>query len=116
MPTGELPHGHSGNRFDLPLHAAAVLLRKVADQERNVSGTFAQRWDADRKYVQAIVQVAAKLAILHHCFEITIGRRYQPHIDLFRSVAAQLFKLTFLQSAQELRLDLDRYISYFVEK
>src|SRR5260370_495535 len=116
MPAGELPHGHRRNRFDLPLHAAAVLLREVADQERNVSGTFAQRWDADRKYVQAIVQVATELAILHHFFEIAIGGRYQSHIDLFCLVAAQPLKLTFLQSAQELRLDLDWYISHLVEK
>src|SRR5258708_39890241 len=99
MPAGELPDSRSRNRFDLPLHAAAVLLREVADQERNVSGTFAQRWDADRKHVQAIVQVAAELAILHHCFEIAIGRRYRSHIDLLCSVAAQPFELAFLQRA-----------------
>src|SRR5690348_13628506 len=116
MPAGKLPHGHSGNRFDLPLHAAAVLLREVADQKRNVSWALAQRWDADREHVQAIVQVAAELAILHHFFEIAIGRRHQSHIDLFCSVAAQPLKLTLLQSAQELRLDLDRYVSHLVEK
>src|SRR5579864_1264269 len=116
MPAGELPHGPNGNRFDLPLHTAAILMREVADQERNVSGTFAQGWDADRKYIQAIVQVAAELAILHHLFEITIGRRHQPHIHLLGSVAAQPFKLTFLQSAQEFRLNLNRNISHLVEK
>src|SRR5580692_7063667 len=116
MPAGEPPHGHGGNRLDLLLHAAAVFLREVTHQERNVSGTFAQRRDADRKHVQAIVQVAAELAILHHYLEVAIGRRYQSHVDLPCSVATQPFKLTLLQSAQELRLDLDRYISYLVEK
>jgi hypothetical protein len=59
-------HGHSGNQFDLLLYAAAVLLREVAAQVSNVSGTFAQRWDADRKHIQGIVQVTAAVAILHH--------------------------------------------------
>src|SRR6266481_846190 len=116
MPTGELPQGRSRNGFDLLLHAAAILLREVADQERNVSGTFAQRWDADRKHVQAIVQVAAELAILHHLFQVAIGRRYQSHIHLLGSVTAQPFKLTFLQSAQQFGLDLNRNVSHLVEK
>src|SRR5580704_1036465 len=116
MPTGELPHGRSRNRFDLPLHTAAVFLREVADREWDVSWTLAQRWDADWKYVQAIVQIAAKLPVPHHFFEIAIGRRDQSHIELFGSVAAQPFKLSLLQSAQELRLNLDRYVSHFVEK
>ena len=52
MPAGELPHGRNGNRFDLPLHTAAILLREVADQEENILRAFTQRWDADRKYVR----------------------------------------------------------------
>src|ERR1700737_4004022 len=87
-PTREFPQGHRGNRFDLFLHAAAALLREVADQQGNIIRTFAQRWDADWKHVEAIVQVAAELAIPHHLFEIAIGRRYQPHIYMLGSIAA----------------------------
>jgi hypothetical protein len=49
-------------------------------------------------------------------FEITIGRRYPSHIHLLGSIAAQLFKLTFLQSAQQFGLDFDGNISNLVEK
>src|SRR5580692_6300451 len=116
MPGGELLHGSGRYEFDPLLHAAAVLLREVSDQQRNIVRTFAQRWDADRKHVQAIVQVAAELAVLHHFLEIAIGRRHQPHIDSLGSVVAQPFKLTFLQSAEQFGLDLDGNISHLVQE
>ena len=70
IPTREFPRGRSRNRFDLFLHAAAVLLCEVAEQEGDILWPFAQRRDADRKQAQAIVQVAEELAIFHHFFEI----------------------------------------------
>jgi len=53
MPTRELPHGRGGNRFDLFVHSAAVLLDEVAGQQGNVLRAFTQRRDADRKHIQA---------------------------------------------------------------
>src|SRR6266850_2702943 len=116
MPTGELPQGRSRNGFDLLLHAAAILLREVADQERNVSGTFAQRWDADRKHVQAIVQVAAELAILHHLLQVAIRCRYETNIHSSRVGASQPLKLPFLQGPQQFGLDLDRNVPNLVQE
>ena len=116
MPTRELPHSRGGNRFDLLVHSAAVLLDEVAGQQGNILRAFAQRWDADWEHVQAIVQVAAEFAILHHFFQVAMGGRYQSHVDLLRSVAAQPFKLTFLQSAQQLGLNLDRNIPDLIEE
>src|SRR5882762_6283642 len=116
MPTRELSHGRGGNRFDLLIHSAAVLLDEVAGQQGNVLWAFAQRRDADREHVQAIVQVAAEFAILHHFFQVAIGGRYQPYIDLLRSVAAQPFKLTFLQSAQQFGLDLDGNVPDLIQE
>ena len=112
----ELLHGRSRNRFDLLLHAAAVLLREVANQQRNVLGTLAQRRNADRKDVQPIIQVAAKLAILDHLFEIAIRGRHQAHIHLLGASAAQPLKLAFLQSAQQLGLNLEGNVANLVQK
>jgi hypothetical protein len=74
------------------------------------------RVECELEIVQAIVQVAPKLAILHHGFEVAIGRRYQSHIDLLGSIAAEPFKLTLLQRAQELRLNIEGNISNLVEE
>ena len=41
MPTRELPHGRGGNRFDLLIHSAAVLLDEVAGQQGNILRAFA---------------------------------------------------------------------------
>src|ERR1700733_14149490 len=116
MPAGEFFHGLGRNGFDLFLHAAAVLLREVSDEQRNIFWTFAQGWDPDREHVQAIVQIAAELAVLHHFLQIAIGCRHQPHIDSLGSVVAQPFKLTFLQSAEQFGLDLDGNISHLVQE
>src|ERR1700733_13651268 len=116
MPAGEFFHGLGRNGFDLFLHAAAVLLREVSDEQRNIFWTFAQGWDPDREHVQAIVQIAAELAVLHHFLQIAIGCRHQPHIDSLGSVVTQPFKLTFLQSAEQLGLDLDGNVSHLVQE
>jgi hypothetical protein len=47
---------------------------------------------------------------------VAIGRRYQSHIHLLSPVAAEFFKLTFLQSPQKFGLDLDWNVSNLVEK
>src|SRR5580700_7290152 len=116
MPTRELPHGCGGNRFDLLVHEAAVLLRKVADQQWNILRALTQRWDADRKDIQTIVQIAAELAILHHFFQVAIGGCYQSNVDFLGSVAAQPFKLTLLQSAQQFGLDLERNVPDLIKE
>ena len=67
-----LLHGFGRNRFDLLLHAEAIFLREVSDQQRNIFQTLAQRWDADWKRVPAIMQVAAELAILRHFLHIRL--------------------------------------------
>src|ERR1700722_3324552 len=51
MPGRESVDGFGRNGFDLLLHAAAVLLSEVSDQQGNILRTFAQRRDADRKHV-----------------------------------------------------------------
>ncbi|MGA9509621.1 MAG: hypothetical protein WBV55_13480 [Candidatus Sulfotelmatobacter sp.] len=55
-PNGELLHGLGRNGFDLFLHTAAVLLREVSDQQRNIVPTFAPRrtttgWPVDVRYL-----------------------------------------------------------------
>jgi hypothetical protein len=45
-----------------------------------------------------------------------MGRGHQANINLLRLVAAQLFKFSLLQGAEEFELELERDISDFIEK
>ena len=63
MPSRQLLDGRGGNRFDLLLHSLRIFLREIAHQQRNVLRPFAQWRNPNRKNIQAVVEVAAKLAL-----------------------------------------------------
>jgi hypothetical protein len=58
-------HHLERNRLDAPAEAPGVLDDEVAHQQRDVLGPFPKGWKVDRKHVQPIEQVGAKLARLH---------------------------------------------------
>ena len=60
-PARECVHGLVGNALDDLAHAAAVRGHKVAHQDGNVSGAFAQRRRENRKDLEAIIQIAAEI-------------------------------------------------------
>src|ERR1700677_5253167 len=115
VPGGKLLYRSRWNRFDLSLHSATVFLGEVAYQQRNVLGPFAQGWNANRKDVQPVIQVAAKLAALDHFLEIAVCGCHQPDIYFLCVIATKSFKFSFLQGAQQFRLYLDWNISNFVQ-
>src|SRR6266566_8716548 len=116
MPTGKFLHGCGGNGFDLLLHATAVLLSEIADEQGNILGALSQWRDADRKNIKPIIQVGAELAVFDHFLEVAVGCRYQPNVDFLGSSAAQPFKLAFLQCPKQFRLNVDGDISDLIQK
>ena len=101
---------------DLLLHAANILLREIPHEQRNVLRALTQRWNSNRNYVQSIIEVASKLFLVNHLLQISIGCGHQANINFQRPCTAQAFEFAFLQCAQEFRLDLQRNISYLVQK
>ena len=57
-----------------------------------------------RRAILAIVEIAAKLAVGDHFFQVAVGGGNQPHVSLDKLVAAKTFKLLLLQNAQQFRL------------
>src|SRR5262249_23594123 len=96
VPTRKLLQGHSGNRFDALLHASAVFLGEVPHQKRYVLWTLPQRGNPDRKHVQAVIQVAAKLPIYDHLLQVAVGGGDQPNVDGFGVAISQALKFPFL--------------------
>src|SRR5205807_5379255 len=73
VPACQLPHTGSGNRFDLLLHAAGVLLGEVTHQQRNVLRTLTQRRNLNGKDVEPVIKVAAELVFRDHLFQVAVG-------------------------------------------
>src|SRR5262245_63627068 len=62
------------NALDALVQAAGVVLYEVGDQQRDVFGTLTQGRDADRKDVEAIVEVGAELIVCDHLREVAVRR------------------------------------------
>lgn len=88
----------------------------MACQIGNILRPVSQRWNHDRKNVEPKIQILAKLSLRHHLRQIPVGCGDQTHIDALRPGAAQAFEFLFLQHPQELRLELGRNVTDFVEK
>ena len=93
-----------------------ILLYEVPHQQRNVFRTLAQRRDADRKHVEAVVQIGAELLFADQSFEIAIGGRDQASVGTQGSRRTQALEFALLQNAQQLRLEIERYFADLVQE
>ena len=75
-----------------------------------------QWWQQHGENIQSIVEVAAKLASIHHLRQITIRGSHQPNIHLVSPGATQALELLFLQYTQQFGLQRRRNIAHLVQK
>src|SRR6202453_2119438 len=94
-------HAVRCNRIDGLAHAPAELLHKVAHQQGNIFRTLAQRGNSNRKYIQPIIQIRAKLLLGDKPFQITIALADQPGMGPQSPRRTQTLEFTPLQNAQE---------------
>ena len=85
-------------------------------QERNILWPLAQWRNGNRKHVQAVVKIAAKLLFQNHLFQIAVCGSHDAHIHFFGSCAAQPLEFPLLQDAQKLRLQFEGDVANFIEK
>src|SRR6202007_936476 len=78
--------------------------------------TFPQGRNSDGKNIQSIVEIAAKLLLQNHSFQVTMGRSHNAHIYFLRPTASQAFEFTLLQGAKQLWLQLERDIADFIQE
>lgn len=72
--------------------------------------------NTNRKHIQAVIQIAAKLPLVHAAQQIPVSGRDQPEVNLQRFRAAQPFEFLILQYPKQLRLQLQRNFSNFIQK
>src|SRR5271157_939878 len=85
-------------------------------QQRNVLSSLPKRRDLNRKHVQSIKQVFAKLAFANHRGKIPMCGGDDSHIDMDRFGTPQTFELLLLNGTQQLWLQFQADVADFIEK
>jgi hypothetical protein len=91
-------------------------LNKISCQHRNILPPGPERWQANGKYIQAVVKVGSEPARLHFLIQVAIGGGDDPHINVDGILATYSFNLPFLQSAKQLNLQFQRQLTYFIQE
>ncbi len=89
-------HRFGRNRFNFLAHALGELIDEVTHQQGNVFRAVAQGRNVNRKYVQAIVKVAAKLPLKNHLFQIAMSRSHNPNVYFFGPRTPQWLRIPAL--------------------
>src|SRR5256712_13365136 len=111
------PLHHIGrNRVDAPAETSGVVRDEVAHQKRDVLGPLAKGREIDRKNVQPVVQVGAKLSRPDQLLERTVRRGDDPDVAPDRVRAADPLGLPLLEYAKQLRLEVQRQVTDLVEE
>jgi hypothetical protein len=112
----ESVHEFVGNSVYVLPHSMRKGFNVMFHQRSNVFDSLTQGRQRDRKYVQAIEKIAAKLITFHHSFEVPVSRRDDPHVDAMGLSTAKTFEFLFLQNTKELGLQREGYVAKFVKK
>src|SRR4030095_11131971 len=94
----------------------AILQRQVPHQEGNIFCPFAERRYANRKDVEAIVEVGPKSVFPNGCLEIAVRRRDHANVDRDRMGRSDPLELAFLENPEELWLELERQVADLVQE
>src|SRR6266853_1766491 len=109
-------HRFRGNLVDLSTHPVGIDLHKMFNHSRNVFTARPQRRQRDRKYIQTIVEIAAKFVALHHFNQISMGRSYEANVHLVSPAAPQALELLLLQNTQQFWLQWQRNVAHLVQE
>jgi len=93
-----------------------ILLQEVADQQRDVVRSLAQRGHLNRDHSQAVVKVFAEVSAFDLVAERLVGRGEHADIDGDVLGIADPPDLPFLQHAQEFGLERLRHRIYLIEE
>src|SRR5580700_3268396 len=109
-------HCFRWNGLNRLAHSSCGLLYKMLHQQRNILRAFPQGRNVDRKHIQSIIEVAAKLLFQNHSFQVAMSRGHDAYVDSLRPRTSQALKFPFLQDAEKLWLQLERDIADFIQE
>src|ERR1700722_12488791 len=88
----------------------------MRDQQCDILVALSQRWQHDRKSVQTVIEITTEFSLPDHVHKISIRRSKQTDVDALRSAASRALKFLLLQNPQQLGLQRQRKITYFIEE
>ena len=113
---GQGVHRFRGDRVNRLVHSSRRLSHKMMHEQRNILGSFPQGRNGNGEDIQAVIEVAAKLLLQDHFFQVAMRRGDNANVHFLRPRAAQPLEFPLLQNAQQFRLQLERDIADFVQK
>src|SRR4030067_385291 len=105
----------SGTRRYPALRHDRGVADEVLDQQRDVVAALAQRRDDEREHVEAVVEILAKRALLHHALERAVGGRDHAPLPLDVRGPADAAEGAALERAEQLHLQLGGDLGALVE-
>src|SRR5260370_16002063 len=114
--TNDGAHSFFGDGVDYLVHGGGELFDEVAHKFRNIRFSFAERWQRNRKNIQAIIQIFSEFTVTDHLPQVLIGRRDNTNIDARGTGAAYGLELALLKDTEQLRLKLHWHVSDFIQK
>src|SRR5262249_38191475 len=112
----ELGQGLVGNAVDPLLARHLAVAQELAHQQRDVLDALAQRGDAQRHDVDAVVEVLAHPPFGHRLRQVHVGGADDAHVDLDAPVRAELLHLALLEHAEELQLHVEGDALDFIQE
>src|SRR2546422_8406217 len=109
-------HGLRWYCHDRLVHATRVLLCEVANEQGDVFRTVPQGRHDNRKHVEAVIEIAAKLFVGDQLGEIPVCGGHQANIHADGPRAPQPLEFLLLQNTNELGLQLKRDITDLVKE
>jgi len=98
------------------LAAARAGLHGATRQRQNVTAPFSQGRQPQRHHVETVIQVGAKAAGPDLLRKIPVGGCNQAHVETDGAAAAQTLDLALLENAQDLGLQSQLHLRYFIEQ
>src|SRR5207244_1824778 len=94
----------------------ADLLQEALREGKDVFRPLAERRQLDLEDLQTVVEVLAEVAARDRRLQVTVRRRYEPHVRANVARAAEPSKLALLEHPEHLRLDGVAHLADLVQE
>ena len=88
----------------------------MLDERGDVVAPLAQRGQAQRDDVEAVVEIFTELALGDQLVDVAMGRGHEPHVEGDELAPAQAANLVLLEDAEQIDLGLGGHLADFVEE
>src|SRR5215813_11409905 len=100
----------------MPSKLCRIAIEVITHDRRNFRASFTQGRHSQTNHIQSIVKVLAKAPLSDQFFEVGVGGRNNPHVNLSWFLFPERLNLAFLQKPQQLWLYVEGQVAYFIDE